>query len=142
MRILAKNPQIKLDGAPAPAAKLPKIENGAVIKKKKSPEERMNGTEKKFFAYLKTIRTNIRVRPFPLTFICGDDTRYTPDFQTVEALYDDDLALKRIVFYEVKGPYIWARSLNKFKMLARERTEFTWKMAQWENGIWTITEYK
>lgn len=107
---------------------------GKRVRVRKSVEERLNKTEKRWLDVL-------RMRRFPLiaiqdiTLRLGDDCRFTPDFFTVPTTIAD-----RLTFWEVKGGFVREDAMVKLRVAARVHQWARFVMAQWKDGRWTETE--
>lgn len=126
------------DYAPAKHGKLAPTAR-TVTKTIPSLMDKMNRTETNAFLYLQgsmtsTPQTQRCVMPFAVTLWLGPTTSYRPDFLVMEP------PLKPEIF-EVKGPYIYPRSLNKFKACVALFPAFCFRLMQWKDGAWTITKY-
>lgn len=99
----------------------------------RSPEDRLNKTERAFLAYLKTqdYRT-IHVQE--ITLKLGWDTRYTPDFATIDAE-------NRVTLWEVKG---FMRDDARVKLFAAASKYRQWHfmLVRREAGQWRIEQVR
>ena len=97
------------------------------------PEDRLNKTERAFLAYLKTqdYRT-IHVQE--ITLKLGWDTRYTPDFATIDAE-------NRVTLWEVKG---FMRDDARVKLFAAASKYRQWRfmLVRREAGQWRIEQVR
>lgn len=96
--------------------------------------DRMNKTERRFFdkltANLKGQTCQIQFNT--ITLRLSDGCRYTPD---VSVIWEIGV----VEFYEVKGPFVWSKAMNKPKMAANKFPQFKFFLAQWKDNKWTET---
>lgn len=89
----------------------------------------LNKTESRFLQRLKETYQNVMTQAIQLKL--GPDLRYTPDFFTPTDL----------TFWEVKGAFIREDARAKFLAAVQAYPCFQFVMAQWKDGVWTITKY-
>lgn len=63
----------------------------------------------------------------------ADRTTYTPDFAVV-------LLDRRVAFVEVKGGFVREDAAVKLKIAAELYPEFTFTLAQWSKGQWSLRQ--
>jgi hypothetical protein len=110
-----------------------KNDSRAILDRKK---RQMNKTEAEFLLILKESEPNAQIVYEKYTLKLAPDLRYTPDFAVIEMFEGT------IDFYEVKGPYIWPRMLNKPKAAAQLYPWHAFYLAQKVNGQWKIDQIK
>lgn len=99
----------------------------------------LNKTEARFLAMLKAEQPNKYVGCQNITFRLAHDLRYTPDFWICPGFDDGMLGVKKMTFWEVKGPFIREDSMIKLKTAAAMFPMFTFILAQEQekDGQWT-----
>jgi hypothetical protein len=106
---------------------------GAVTKTEPSPEDRLNETERRCLRFLRSGRFGFSsIMPHAITLHLATNLKYTPDVLCMGQL--------KPVIVEIKGPFVYARALNKFKACVTIFPCFSFWLAQWKDGHWTITK--
>lgn len=93
-------------------------------------EDRLNKTERRWLAELRSRPFYIFVGIQPITLKLAWVTRYTPDFVTVT-----DKGL--ITCWEVKGSFVFEKAMYKPRACAGKFPFFQFCLAQWKGGKWT-----
>lgn len=98
---------------------------------RQSTEERLNKTEKRFLAKLRSGDWNY-IGIQEITLRLGFDLRYTPDFHTRHSSGE-------ITFWEIKGGFEREDAIVKLKTAAAKFPYWRFVKAVWKNGQWTET---
>jgi hypothetical protein len=121
---------VSLGGAAAKGAGLP-------VPIRKSVEERLNKTERRWLAVLRE-RAYERIGIQDVTLRLANGVRYTSDFSAVTKCEVG----RFLTLYECKGGFEREDSWIKLKMAASQFPVFRFVKAQWKDGQWTETEIK
>lgn len=105
-------------------------EPSAVAPRVTTDEERLNKTERRWLAVLRS-RNFAWIGIQPITFKVGFDCRYSPDFVTVGAVEGN------IIAWEVKGPFVFEKALYKPRAAANKFPFIHFMLAQWKDNQWT-----
>lgn len=90
----------------------------------------LNKLESSFFEYLKNMYRTEDIVPHGLTFLLGNNLRYTPDFACFFA--------HGIVLWETKGPFFRDDAKVKLKAAASKYHRATFYLVQKIEGQWRI----
>ncbi len=130
----ARNPHLfPADAVPGPDK--PPEDAGKAISSHPKPRQgsgqrKLNKTEQRWLGVLE--ERGIVARYEAIRFRLAPKTTYTPDFY---GLSHND----RLTFWEVKGPFIRDRAMQKPKIAAAMFPEFDFVLAQWIGGEWKET---
>lgn len=103
----------------------------------------MNKTETAYSQILEAMKSRGEIKRWEregITLRWPDGMTYSPDFAVWELATDpfpEDHTRERLVFIEVKGPFIREDALVKFRAARAHWPEFAFSMMQLKKGEWT-----
>ncbi len=103
-------------------------------KPRKSVEERLNKTERRWLAVLRE-RGHHDAAPWRIRLVLANGVTYVPDFYVPHTL-------GKPTFFETKGAFQREKGEIKLRMAASQFPEFRFIKATWADGRWTEAEVK